>query len=126
MIRCGKCSKQFPTRKNYDVKIDGKSVCDTCLDKRERETLKNLPFGESHVMYYKKGQTSWFDKVTNWNGSTQIRLNEDLVSYSRTNWGLDRYDGWFTIPESQHVFWVKHISGGWTDVAYVRRLKRMK
>lgn len=100
----------------YASSDSGKKTCFDCMGKRDTIELLDMKPGQRWALYMtvKDG----IRRVSNWPGTFSRPV--DCLRISRHNWGLKRYDVWFTVQgERFHGYQI----GDNTDICHVRKLK---
>lgn len=119
---CSVChqTKQVPNGSSttgYGTDPDtGAIICFECIGRIDELNLLSMKPGERTCLYFTDSEG--VTRVTNWPGTFSRRIS--ALRTSRHNWGLKRYDFWFTIQgERFHGFQI----GDNTQLAHIRKLK---
>jgi len=104
----------------YGIHPDtGEKTCFACIGIQDEIKLLDMKPGERTYLYL-SGETG-SRKVSNWPGSFSRPVTHSSVS--RHNWGLKRYDVWFTVQgERFHGYQI----GDNTQICHVRKLMPTK
>jgi len=125
-MNCDNCKKEIVIKKDsistgYGINAKGEKHCYECCAK---EDIKNMDKEGKYILYLTivNNGTSNYAKITNWPSS----LVFDYLSYTTGghNWGLKRYDVWFTDHRSYE--WHGYTIGDNTQICHCKRSKTSK
>ena len=115
---CSDCKTHKPRQKEggtgYAVKRNGHKVCYACCALAD---VKRMDRDGKTVLYLTMENGK--NKVTNW--PSTLKFENLYVSKGRHNWGLNRYDVWFTDHRGSQ--WHGRTIGDNTQICHCKRTK---
>lgn len=96
----------------YGSDKDHNTICYDCCAVADRKQME----AEDRIVLYLDTHTG---TVSNWPGTLSIRC--DRIKVGRHNWGIKRYDVWFTDHKGKGWYGVQY--GDNTQIVHCRKLK---